>query len=325
METIKNWLLSQGILMLISLAFALVAFVTSLIWVALDKVERSKLGITLRLMICIPAILIGWVTVDAMIGIITRNYPSITELAKKLFEGPWISIVIFKVIPTKGRYAAPPFVALYCILEGYIAFLGLFQKERAIFSVTEAIFALLAIVVSVGTYLILAKIYIEPNNKLFKGSKDTKKNSVGTQLARNLSSLYNEICIVSEKMQNCNNDFIQMLHEKFEDDKNYKNFKTAVLSTCYTVIQDETNLNEYINDLDKEIVKISSIVQNALNEFDDEKDFWKILAETGGQDRFNEVSEAFWTEHFLTAQRFVLGAWRVKQKGDSSYIYKGLE
>jgi len=160
---------------------------------------------------------------------------------------------------------------------------------------------------------------------LFKGSKESKENRVGSQLARNLSSLYDEICIVSERMQNCNNDFIQTLHEKFEDDERYKNFKTAVLSTCYTVIQDEPNLNEYISDLDHEIEKISRIVQEALNEFDDGKDFWKALAEIGGQDRFAEVSEAFWAEHFLTAQRFVLGAWRAKQKGDSLYIYKGPE
>ena len=161
--------------------------------------------------------------------------------------------------------------------------------------------------------------------KLFKGSKKSKENNAGSQLARNLNSLYDEICMVSERMQNCNNDFIQTLHEKFEDDERYKDFKTAVLSTCYTVIQDESNLNEYISDLDQETEKISQIFKEALDEFDDGKEFWKVLAETGGQDRFAEVSEAFWAEHFLTAQRFVLGAWRAKQRGDSLYIYKGPE
>ena len=157
----------------------------------------------------------------------------------------------------------------------------------------------------------------------FKCFKESKENRAGTQLARNLNSLYDEICMVSERMQNCNNDFIQTLHEKFEDDERYKIFKIAVLSTCYTVIQDESNLNQYISDLDQEIKRISRIFEEALNQFDDGEDFWKALAETGGQNRFAEVSEAFWAEHFLTAQRFVLGAWRAKQKGDSLYIYKG--
>jgi len=148
---------------------------------------------------------------------------------------------------------------------------------------------------------------------------------MGSQLAQNLRSLYDEILIVSERMQNCNNDFVQTLHEKFEDDKRYKNFKTAVLSTCWTVIQDEPNLNTYVTDLDQEIEKMNKIVQEAIQEFDDGIDFWKALAEYDGQDRFAEVSEAFWAEHFLSAQRFVLGAWRAKQKGDPLYIYKGPE
>ena len=152
--------------------------------------------------------------------------------------------------------------------------------------------------------------------KLFKSSKESKENSLKSQLAKDLSSLYDEICMVSERMQNCNNDFVQTLHEKFEDDERYKSFKTAVLSTCWTVIQDEPNLNAYISNLDLEIEKISEIVQKAIREFDDGIDFWKALAESAGQDRFAEVSEAFWAEHFLTAQRFVLGAWRAKQKGD---------
>jgi hypothetical protein len=161
--------------------------------------------------------------------------------------------------------------------------------------------------------------------KLFKSSKDTKEKRAGSQLAQNLNSIYDEICMVSERMRNCNSEFIQTLHDKFEGDERYKKFKTAVLSTCFTVIQDESNINEYINDLDQEIEKISRIIKEALNEFDDGKDFWKALAETGGQDRFAQVSEAFWAEHFLTAQRFVLGAWRAKQKGDSLYSYKGPE
>jgi len=154
------------------------------------------------------------------------------------------------------------------------------------------------------------------NASLIKSSKESKENNRGSQLAKDLSSLYDEISLVSERMQNCNNDFIQKLHEKFEDDEKYRNFKTAVLSICWTVIQDEPNLSAYISDLDQEIEKLNEIVQEAIQGFDDGVDFWKALAEYSGQDRFAEVSETFWAEHFLTAQRFVLGAWRAKQKGD---------
>jgi len=161
--------------------------------------------------------------------------------------------------------------------------------------------------------------------KLFKSSKEPRENNRGSQLAKDLSSLYNEIYIVSERMQNCNIDFIQTLHEKFEDDEKYKDFKTAVLSICWTVIQDEPNLSAYIRDLDQEIEKMSEIVREAIQGFDDGLDFWKALAEYAGQDRFAEVSEAFWAEHFLTAQRFVLGAWKAKQKDDPRYVYKGPE
>jgi hypothetical protein len=161
--------------------------------------------------------------------------------------------------------------------------------------------------------------------KLFKSSKESRENKRDSQLAKDLRGLYDEISLVSERMQNCNNDFIQSLHEEFEDDEKYKNFRTAVLSICWTVIQDEPNLSAYISDLDQEIEKLSEIVQEAIQEFDDGVDFWKALAENAGQDRFTEISEAFWAEHFLTAQRFVLGAWRAKKKGDPQYIYKGPE
>lgn len=160
---------------------------------------------------------------------------------------------------------------------------------------------------------------------LFKGSKKSKEDKAERQLARDLSALYDEISIVSERMQSCNSGFVQSLHEKFEDDERYKDFKTAVLSTCYTVIQDEPNFNGYIKDLDQEIEKMSNIVQHAIQQFDDGVDFWKALAEKAGQERFAQVSEAFWTEHFLTAQRFVLGSWRAKKKGDPLYAYKGPE
>lgn len=161
--------------------------------------------------------------------------------------------------------------------------------------------------------------------KLFRSSEESRENNQGSQLAKDLSSLYDEISLVSERIQSCNSDFIQNLHEKFEKDKKYKNFKAAVLSICWTVIQDEPNLSAYIIDLDQEIEKLNGIVQEAIKGFDDGIDFWKALAENAGQDRFAEISEAFWAEHFLTAQRFVLGAWIAKQKGDPLYIYKGPE
>jgi hypothetical protein len=166
MEYVKNWLLSQGILMLIGLAFIASALITGLIWTALEKVESSKLGTTLKILLCIPAIILGWITIGGMIGLFFRDYPAITELCKSIFEGPWISIVIFKAIPPKGKFAALPFVALYVIWEGYISYLGFFENQKAIFSTTEAVSALLAIISSCGTYWFLRKINKAPNKAL---------------------------------------------------------------------------------------------------------------------------------------------------------------
>lgn len=162
MDHVKNWLLSQGILMLIGLAFIAAAIITSLLWTALEKLESSKLGTPLRLVLCVPAILLGWITIGGMIGLFFRDYPAITELCKSVFEGPWISIVIFKAIPLKGKSIALPFVALYVTWEGYISYLGFFENKRAIFSTTEAAFALLAMLSSTGTYWFLRKTNKEP-------------------------------------------------------------------------------------------------------------------------------------------------------------------
>ncbi len=144
-------------------------------------------------------------------------------------------------------------------------------------------------------------------------------------VAKELSVLYDEICSVSESMRNCNSQFIQQLHEQFEEDNKYKTFKVAVLATCYTVIQGNTPLDDYLRDLDSEITKLGDISHAAIEEFDDGIDLWKALSEKASKERFSEVSEAFWSEHFLTAQRFVLGSWKAKKRGDPLYMYKGPE
>jgi hypothetical protein len=153
MESVKNWLLSQGLWILRGLTFAVAGAFASFIWRTLAKVEKSQLGIVLRLLICLPAIIAGWV----IFGIFLLDFGErATEVAKRLFEGPWISIVIFKAIPKKGEYVALPFVALYGVFECYITYLGFVEQEHPRFGVTEAVVALLAIITSLGTYLYLA-------------------------------------------------------------------------------------------------------------------------------------------------------------------------
>ncbi len=143
--------------------------------------------------------------------------------------------------------------------------------------------------------------------------------------AKDLSVLYDEICVVSERMRNCNSEFIQQLHEHFEEDDRYKSFRVAVLATCCTVIREKRPLSDYLKRLDCEIAKLAEISHAAIDEFDDGVDFWKALSDKAPKEKYAEVMEAFWSEHFLVAQRFVLGARSAKQNGDPLYMYKGPE
>ena len=147
--------------------FVASSIVTGLLWAALEKVEISKLGTLLRFVLCIPAILLGWIAIGGMIGLFFRDYPTLSYLSKNIFEGPWISIVIFKAIPQKGQYAALPLIAVYVIWEGFISYLGFFGNEQfGIFSATEAVFSLLGIASTIGTYWFLRKGAKESNIEL---------------------------------------------------------------------------------------------------------------------------------------------------------------
>jgi len=144
-------------------------------------------------------------------------------------------------------------------------------------------------------------------------------------LGKELSFIYDQICFVSQRMKDCNSEFIQELHQQFEEDENYKDFKTAVLATCLTQILENKNLKKYLKELDRAIEKLHKTVKEALNKYESKEDPWKALLKDVGEEKYGEILTAFYDEHFLTAQRFVLGSWRAKKRGDPLYFYKGPE
>ena len=153
---------------------------------------------------------------------------------------------------------------------------------------------------------------------------DKNSNKMSLNLAKKLAGLYDQICVVSERMRNCNGEFIQKLHQAFEEDEKYKDFKTAVLATCITQITSGAELREYLKELDAEIDKISKEVHEAVDKYSYDPDPWEKLKVKGGEKYFETVSN-FYYEHFLTAQRFVLSAWLAKRRGDPLFMYKGPE
>ena len=50
-----------------------------------------------------------------------------------------------------------------------------------------------------------------------------KMKSKSADLAKELNTLYEEVCMVSERMRECNSEFIQSIHPLFEKDKKYSN------------------------------------------------------------------------------------------------------
>ena len=60
MDFIKDWFFTQSISILHWIILAVSAGALSLIWIALEKIETSKLGTFLRTILCIPAIILGW-------------------------------------------------------------------------------------------------------------------------------------------------------------------------------------------------------------------------------------------------------------------------
>ncbi len=144
-------------------------------------------------------------------------------------------------------------------------------------------------------------------------------------LAKELSMLYDEICLVSEQMRSCNSDFIQMAHENFEEDEKYKSFRIAVLATCLTKIEEGNRLSDYLKELDVLREKLSENAHAVIDKYSESNDPWEDMRRDLGEEKYYEVLEDFYYDHFLIAQRFVLGSWLAKKRGDPLYMWKGLE
>lgn len=157
MHYLKDWILSQGIMMLLFLAFVVSAMLTVLLWNGLEKIENSKLGTPLRILLCLPIIFLGWCTISGVITFFCREYSGLANFAKNLITGPWISIVFFKAIPSRAKYVAIPFVLSLVTWEAYIAYLGFFPSDVQIFTTSDAVYALISIAASIGTYWFLLK------------------------------------------------------------------------------------------------------------------------------------------------------------------------
>jgi uncharacterized membrane protein len=163
METLKNWLVSQGVLVLFFVAFILAVFLVTLVWAALEKIQNSKLSNPLRFLLCIPLVIGGWIALGGMLGIFFREYPGITYLSKTIIEGPWIAVVFYKAIPNNGRFYSLLLIVPYVIWEGYIAYLGIVDRDRNIFSQQEGYLSILGIVLTVGSVFLIE--YLKNKNE----------------------------------------------------------------------------------------------------------------------------------------------------------------
>ena len=92
-----------------------------------------------------------------------------------------------------------------------------------------------------------------------------------------------------------------------------------------TVIENGENLPKYLKEIDKTINKCANKIHSTILKYSKFKDPWKTMEKKLSKNQYLQTIEAFYWNHFLTAQRFVLGAWRAKKKGDTLYMYKGPE
>jgi hypothetical protein len=162
MDAFKSWLLGQGFYLLIGVLFIVLGVITSAIWKILEKVEHSTLGFFVRSVICLLAIVVGWVSIGGLIGLFFRDYPNLKSFLKMLFEGPWISFVTFKAIPKNGKYVAALFLLFYTGFLGYLAHLAFSEREQDALTTTDGVKLVFYILTSVGVYLVFLKIKNKP-------------------------------------------------------------------------------------------------------------------------------------------------------------------
>ncbi|HZX50284.1 MAG TPA: hypothetical protein VFE94_04060 [Candidatus Paceibacterota bacterium] len=157
---------------------------------------------------------------------------------------------------------------------------------------------------------------------MFNFSRSQRKDIT---IARELNLLWNEICVVSERMRECNSDLVEDLYKSFEGDGQFKNFKVAVLASAYTKLKEEKDLKGYLKELDAIRDKMAEKAHSVLDRYTNADNPWDAIKKELGEEKYDETLEAFYHDHFLTAQRFIIGAWLAKKNGDSLYMYKGPE
>ncbi len=152
------WLLEQGLWLLVGFLIFVAVTITGAIWAVLDWVESSRLNIFPRLLICLLAIIAGWISIGGAIGFSLLNYQGISSFLKSLYEGPWISVVIFKAAPDNGKYWAIPFVLSFTAFHGYLAYSAFFGKEDFTTIASYGYLSIFAMITTIASYLSLLRL-----------------------------------------------------------------------------------------------------------------------------------------------------------------------
>lgn len=159
MDTIKDWLIEQGVFVLYGLAFIVLAMLSVFIWGFLERINDSKLGIISRSIISIPAIIIGWIIIGGMIRFLFRDYPDLGSVLREMFEGAWISIATFRIIPTYRKFVAIPYLVIYFVFYGFVFYRGYIANGNYYLISFNGVSIIAIVVTSIVSYFIVMKIY----------------------------------------------------------------------------------------------------------------------------------------------------------------------
>lgn len=123
-----------------------------LLWSAMEKIQKSKANPIFRFLACIPFIGIGWMATAGIITVVFMHLPVLAYPVKNIFEGIWISIVVFKLIPRKAPLFAIPFLAAFLFFHlGTLYFL--FTVDHWVgFDTFDGVVSAIAILGATGTY-----------------------------------------------------------------------------------------------------------------------------------------------------------------------------
>jgi hypothetical protein len=134
MDFIKDWFFTQSIFIVYGIIFLVSAGGLGLIWAGLEKIETSNLGTFFIIILCILAIFLVLALLGVLISSFLRDNTKLFELCQPVYEGPWISIVIFKAIPKKGRYVAIPFILFTLLINISVVYYGFFGNQNSNFT-----------------------------------------------------------------------------------------------------------------------------------------------------------------------------------------------